>query len=412
MTSSSSTRIDGAHLRRVDPTLAPPRGLAPAGRLLLIIALAAGIALTLPDPFAVLFFGSNAATGALLAIRRPRNPIGWLLLAIAFGFVGTTKDLSYPVAPLRDGSAPMIEFLWVWISAWSGYATFTLLIVLTFLFPSGHLPSGVWRRPAQTAVAVGLACTALAAVGPQVGYNANSSAVMVLVPNRFAVLPDLALWAAVPSDDLILPIAALLAAAAIGMIVRYRRAAGILRLQLRWLVASIALVVIGVIAGLASSAIFGDIGGLAWLGTIVAIPAVPVSIYVAVTRHRLYDIDRFISRTIGWLALTAVLSAVFAAAVVGLQAVLVPVTGADGLAVAGSTLVVASLFQPVRRRIQDAVDRRFDRARVDASRVASVFAAHLRAESDLDDVRGILTTAVRDTLGPAQYAMWVRKRSA
>ncbi len=412
MTSSSSARIDGAHPRPVDPAMVPPRGLAPAGRLLVIVALAAGIALTLPDPFAVLFFGSNAAIGALLAIRRPRNPIGWLLLAIAFGFVGTTKELRYPVGPLLDGSAPLVEFLWVWTSAWSGYATFTLLLVLTFLFPSGHLPSGRWRRPAIAAVALGLACTALAAAGPQLGYNPNSSAVMVLVPNRLAVLPDLALWAAVPFDALIFPIAGLLVAAAIGMIVRYRRSAGILRLQLRWLVASIALVVVGLVAGLASSAVFGDIGGLAWLGTIVAIPAVPVSIYVAVTRHRLYDIDRIISRTIGWLVVTVVLSAVFAAAVVGLQGLLVPVIGGDSLAVAGSTLVVASLFQPVRRRIQDGVDRRFDRARVDASRVASRFAVQLRADSDLDDVGVRLSAAVRETLGPAQYAMWVRRRPA
>ncbi len=368
----------------------------------------AGLALSLSDPFTVLFYVSNTAVGAMLVLRRPRNAIGWLLLATGVGFIGTTRELTFPAGPLVDGSAPLDEFLWVWVSAWSGYATFTSLVTLTILYPSGRFPSGRWRPPAIASVIIGAAVTAIAAAAPEVAYNRASSATFVLVPNRFAILPDSRLWALVPIDLLMLPLAAMLAGAAIGMIVRYRRSAGIVRLQLRWLVASISLVATGAIAGLLSSAVLGDIGGLAWLGTILGFPLVPASVYVAVTRYRLYEIDRIISRTIAWAATTALVAAVFALVIVSLQGLLAPVTSGSTLSVAASTLLAAAMFGPVQRRVQATVDRRFNRTRVDGLRALDGFAARLRDEVALETLQAQLLSAVGEVVEPRTAAVWTR----
>jgi hypothetical protein len=135
----------------------------------------------------------------------------------------------------------------------------------------------------------------------------------------------------------------------------------------------------------------------------------PVAIGIAVLRYRLYEIDRLISRSIGWGVLTVILGAVFVGLVLGLQTVLAPFTGSNELAVAGSTLLVFSLFQPLRRRVQGLVDKRFNRSRYDAQRALDAYSARLRDEVDLDTLQGSLLTIVEATLEPTTASLWLRE---
>ena len=396
---------------RVRPTMMTttmPRPLGIVGRVVLLAVLAFGLFLARLDPFTLFFYSCYAAIGAVLAIRRPGNGIGWLLVAIAFGFIGTTTELTLDVTALQDGIAPMDQFLAAWGSAWSGYATFGGFVALTLLFPSGRLPGGRWRRPAIAMLGACVLIPVVAAVAPRVGFNPSGTATVV-VPNRFAVLPDLAIWSLIPLDSLIVPVVILLLIGVISMLTRYRRATGVERLQLRWLVAALAFMVGAVIAGLTALIVFGEgLGGLAWLPAIVAYPMIPAAIYVAITRYRLYEIDRVISRTVGWLIVTAMLAGLFAVAIVGLQAILAPVTDNNTLAVAGSTLVAASLFQPLRRRVQRAVDSRFNRSRVSADATVAAFAGHVRNEVDLPTLRTTLVATANAAVEPIATAVWLR----
>ncbi len=188
------------------------------------------------------------------------------------------------------------------------------------------------------------------------------------------------------------------------VVVRYRRGTTIDRLQLRWFVAAVLLAAIPI-----AMAPQPAVGGPAWIVlAAVGLFLVPVSVWIAVTRHRLYEIDRIISRTIGWAVVTAVLVAVFAGLVVTLQGLLAPVTNENTLAVAASTLVAAALFQPVRRRVQRAVDRRFDRARYDGEQTTQAFARLVREQVEIDALARDLRAAVDGSMSPDGLTLWLR----
>jgi len=150
---------------------------------------------------------------------------------------------------------------------------------------------------------------------------------------------------------------------------------------------------------------FGDIG---WVGAIVSITLVPLAIGIAVLRYRLYEIDRIISRTVGWTIVTGALVAAFAVLVVGLSGALATFAQGQTVAVAAATLLVFALFQPVRRRVQRAVDRRFDRARFDAERTAAAFSTRIRDEVDMATLTGDLAFTTQTALAPAALAVWIR----
>jgi hypothetical protein len=181
------------------------------------------------------------------------------------------------------------------------------------------------------------------------------------------------------------------------------------RAQLRWLVWSMAFIVVGFIIGLVGDALFvNGLDGAVWLPAIVAFALPPLAIGIAVLRYRLYEIDRLISRTIAYGLLTLLLGSLFVAVILALQALVAPFTGSNELAVAGSTLLVAALFQPLRRRVQRVVDRRFNRSRYDAERTVAALATRLRDEVDLDAVRADLLATVDATLEPASASLWLR----
>ncbi len=381
-----------------------------AGRLLLVVVLVVGSVLASSDPFTLLFFLTYALVGAFLVVRKPRNAIGWLTVAIAIGLIGTTSSPDWDLAALQAGTASLGDSLGAWISSWAGSATFLGLAAMTIIFPSGHLPVGRWRLPAIGIIAAGLFIVVLTAATPTMAFDPGGGAGGVVVPNPFAIFPDLSAWDLVPVDgSMTVPIVVILVISVGAMIVRYRRSDGLLRLQLRWLVAAIAFVAFAVFVGLGTLVVFGDdVGGVAWIPAIIALPTVPIAIGVAVLRYRLYEIDRIISRTIGWAIVTSALVVVFAFLIVGLTTVLEPLIGGDAVAVAGSTLLVASLFAPLRGRVQRTVDRRFDRSRYDSERLLAAFGERLRDEVDIATISRDTRSAADAAVRPSTVGLWLR----
>ena len=397
---------------RAERAAATERPLGLAGRLAVGAIVVAGMIVGAPSGFGVFWFVPYAGVGALLAIRRPRTSIGWILLGIGWCLAMATITVDATVKGFAEGSVSPITAGLAVITSIAGTTGFVLFGLLAIVFPSGRMPSGRWRHPAQLAVAVACATLALSVAMPFISVNVWGAPTSTPVRNPAALLPDLAIWQVITPDDVIVPVIVLLVASAISVVVRFRRATGVERQQLRWFTAALAFVVLAVMAGFGIATVVPGAmeSGLAWLGAVVAFPCIAIAVGIAVFRYRLYEIDRIISRTIGWAIVTGVLVFVFAAGVVLLQAVLAPFTNENTLAVAGSTLVAFALFQPLRRRVQASVDRRFDRARYDGQRVVDAFAERLRSDVDLASLRSSLAATADQAVRPASTSVWLTTR--
>jgi len=346
--------------------------------------------------------------GALIASRRPRNPLGWLYLtaAILIAFGGRTNladQYAEYALVTRPGSLPAPE--WV---LWSG----TLLLGIGFyglvtfgllFFPDGKLPSPRWR-PVAIAVIVALVVSGASgsfAPGPMLPFDVEN-------PAGIAVLPELSRPALVVSLLIVvLPFIACVAS----VFARFRSATGRARQQLKWFAYGAAWTpAVGLFAVLlavvAPGALDSGLGAELWP---LSVAGIPIATGVAVLRHRLYDIDLIINRTLVYGALSAVLAATYFISVLAFESVLSPLTAGSEVAVALSTLAVVALFAPLRTGIQKVVDRRFYRARYDAARTLDTFSVRLRDEVDLDAVRSELVSAVRDTVQPAHASVWLRQ---
>ena len=377
-------------------------------RVVLITGLVAAVALPVPDPFTIVFFACHALVGFLLVVRRPRNAIGWLLIVIAFGFVGTGSLTDLDLDALTRGAAPWPAFLRAWLSSWAGSATFVAYLALAVLYPTGRFGEGR-ERVGMLLLGLGIASVVAQALVPSFLVNPEGTRAY-LVPNRFGVLPDVLAAVGLTGEWWTILTIALLVGAAIDLVIRFRRSTGLVRVQMRWLVASLCAIVASVVVGLVVTVFLGQAGAeIAWLPVIVAYPTLPLAVYIAISRYRLYEIDRIVSRTVGWAIVTGLLLAVFAAAVVFLQAILSGITQGQTLAVAASTVLAFGLFQPVRRRVQRIVDRRFDRARYDAERTTIRFAERVRDEVELAAVEEELTTTVAGALRPTGVGLWIRE---
>jgi hypothetical protein len=273
------------------------------------------------------------------------------------------------------------------------------------VFPTGTLPGPRWRLP--VALLIILSGIGLAAMALRPGPLAAETGVV----NPFGVEGWPALLQSF-ADAMSVELAMLLGLAAAAVITRYRRGDRVERLQIRWLVSAVAITVIGFAGTVASFALGSDSPPITTSITLVAyvgILLMPVAIGIAVLRYRLFEIDRIISRTIAWAVVTGVLGAVFAATVVGLQAILADVNQGQTLAVAASTLVAFVLFQPVRRRVQSIVDRRFNRARYDAEGTAAAFAERQRDQVDIAGLKVDLTGTIDSALHPRALGVWIRR---
>ena len=353
---------------------------------------------------------TSLSMGLVLVARLPRHTVGWLLwaggLAMALTVIAQgLADLGLTTSPGRVPGA-----IWfAWLAAWvGGLALFVPATLLPLLYPTGQPPSPRWR-PVVVATIVTIAawsmCAAVGSFTPGT-YPAG-------VQNPFAIGGAAGDLVALLPNVLALALAVLLVLAFTSVVVRYRRAAGIERQQIRWfafvgVVAIAALLVAGGGKGITDGP-GATIDSLAWLVGIGALAFMPIAIGTAILRYRLYDIDRIISRTIGWAVVTGVLVVVFAGAILLFQAVLAPLTGESTVAVAASTLLVATLFQPLRRRVQARVDRRFNRSRYDADRTVAAFAERLRDEVDLDQLGAEVRATVVQTVAPATVSLWLRE---
>jgi hypothetical protein len=383
---------------RVSAADAGDRPLGLPGRITVTAVVALALLLGLTSGTGLFEAAPYGLVGGFLAIRRPRSSIGWLLLLGALSFAVSSLYSPASVAQLTTGAASPLVLAITVVQAWSGSPLIVVLFVVTLTFPTGRLPIGRWGQLARFALALVVLLTVLSAFTPTISVNIPSSSSGVTIANPLAVFPGWPGWNVLSDGP---PITLLFTAAGVAsMFVRLRRARGVERAQLRWLVWSMAFIVVGFIVGLV-----GDF----WLPAIVAFCLPPVAIGIAILRYKLYEIDRIISRTISYAVVTLVLASVFVVVVLAAQAVLGPLTGSSTIAVAGSTLLVAALFQPIRRRVQRLVDRRFNRTRYDAERIVGAFAGRLRDEVDLEALRAEILATVSEAVEPSAVSLWLRE---
>jgi len=349
-------------------------------------------------------FLAFATVGAVIITRRTGNRIGWLCWAIGFTFILSffgTKEVWAALAANQDRSSawallPLLANI-AWLATLLGLLPFLIL-----LFPTGRLLSRRWRPVAWAlGLTVGLYLTArLLTPGPIDPKLAGTPQNPLGVESAEGLLQLIQTLTGVAAPVLILAVLA-------SVVVRFRRARGEERQQLKWFTFVVA----------ADLVFIPGVGGVAEqvapvLGELVIFPVgvsmIPIAIGVAVLKYRLYDIDRVINRTLVYGLLTVLLGAVYTAGVFGLGQLLNPVTGESALAVATSTLAVAALFQPARRRVQAVVDRRFNRRRYDAAKTIEAFSTRLRDQLDLDTLSTELLAIVDQTTEPTQVSLWLR----
>jgi hypothetical protein len=393
---------------RVSAADAGGRPLGLSGRITVTAVVALALVVGLTSGTGLFEAAPYGLVGGFLAIRRPRSSIGWLLLLGAWSFAVSSLTTPASAAQLTSGAVSSLVLAITVVQAWSGSPLIVVLFVITLTFPAGQLPIGRWGQLARFALAVVVVLAVLSAFAPTISINIPSSSSGVTVTNPLAVFPGWPGWIVLSAGP---PITLVFTAAGVAsMFVRLRRARGVERAQLRWLVWSMAFIVVGFIVGLVGDSVFvNGLGGAVWLPAIIAFCLPPVAIGIAVLRYRLYEIDRLISRTISYGVLTAIVVGLFVGFILVFQAVLAPVTGSNELAVAGSTLLAAALFQPIRRRVQRLVDRRFNRSRYDAERTIAAFASRLRDEVDLEQLRAEILATVAATVEPTSVSLWLRE---
>jgi len=321
--------------------------------------------------------------GALIASRRPRNPYGWVWLVFGLGLALQLLAESYAAYALvvDPGSLPAPRTI-SRVLGLGGPLALAFAPFLLLLFPTGYLPSRRWRPLAWAAATAGTA---------------------LLTLNLFFASPDkvggtvAAMTVAAASAIFIV-----LMLSALSLVARYRRTGGVERQQLKWFALA---------AVVAASSLVGQLLGEALWNLLIAATntALYVAVGVAILRHRLYDIDLLINRALVYGSLTAMLALVYVGGVVGLQAAFRTISGQEStLAVVASTIAIAALFVPLRRRVQGFVDRRFYRRKYDAAKTLEAFGSRLRNETDLEALSGDLVGVASRTVQPAHVSLWLR----
>jgi len=332
--------------------------------------------------------------GAIIASRLPNHPIGWICCAIGliaavdhFGGEYSLYALLALPHPLPGGEAML------WLQGWFWMLFIGLIVFLLLLFPTGRLPSSRWRPFAWVSGAVIAAGVIWSSViSPDVGFN-------------------------VPPSPVQLSVLLLGGVAAASVVVGRRGARRVERQQIKWLlyVGPIFFVASGLHIGFYYFWLAEGSLGLwaSYLLVIVGGLSVPTAIGVAILRYRLYEIDLIVNRTLVYGSLSAMLVALYFGGIVVLQRVFVALTGQQStLAVVVSTLAIAALFNPLRRRVQGFVDRRFYRRKYDARKTLEVFSAQLRDETDLNALSEDLVGVVRETMQPAHVSLWLRPEAS
>jgi hypothetical protein len=362
--------------------------------------------LDLSDQSGDVVFLAGTAVGTVVAWHQPRNPTGWILLA-AMGFFQVDADASfYSIADYRlhHGTLPLGPVAVLLQPAWA--PGIVLLGLAILLFPDGRVPSRRLRWVLWVYLAAGLlwlagafTVAAVAIIGHHIQVDSSGN-LQAIDPGGSA-----SWWAAI--EVVFFPVLGICWLASLaGQAASWRRSSGERRQQLKWLLGGSAVCLIGLVLAVALGNSSGFWGVVSLVGFLV-ITALPVSMGVAILRYRLYDIDRIISRTLAYAIVTGLLIGVYAGLVLLTTQVFRIHTP---VAVAASTLAAAALFNPVRRRVQHVVDRRFNRTRYDADLTVAAFAARLKDEVDLHAVRDDLASVVHQALEPAHVSLWISQR--
>jgi hypothetical protein len=346
---------------------------------------------------------SFSVVGALIASHRPENPIGWLFCAAALFYGIEIAGEEYAIYALLTypGSLPLGAEL-AWLTEWIWAPGFGIILVfLPLLFPDGHPPSRRWRGVAWLGgLSIGLICVLTS---------------IVLWPERGPALLQLEgfggeveEWRSAVSDWVLKLVGPMLLVAGLGAVislfVHFRRARGDERQQIKWFASAAALTLAWIIVAEEQS------GEIVALWGLLVIASIPVATGMAILRYRLYDIDRIINRTLVYGVLTGILALVYFGGVATSEAIFRALTGQEQqpqIAVVVSTLVIAALFTPLRRRIQRFIDRRFYRRKYDARKTLEDFSAQLRDETDLEALSNDLLGVVRETMQPAHVSLWL-----
>ena len=371
----------------------------------LYLASEALISLAAPVVFAIV--------AALIVSHQPRNTVGWVLMVPVGLYVvgGPIEGYSERLTP--SSSEPTVALLLIaWFNNWNWLLLIFPLLFIPLLFPNGHPPTPRWRWVGVAAIAWAALFVLLAALPQQINATTPPN---VVVDNPIGVLGNetverlVGVW--------IVGLLALALACAVALFVRYRRANETEREQIKWLLYACAVFLVVYVVGFASglggtSSLGGYIWGVFFGLSIINLPA---AIGIAILRYRLYDIDVVINRTLVYGCLTLLLALVYLGGVTATQAIFRTLSGQEQqpqLAIVVSTFVIAALFNPLRRRIQAFIDRRFYRKKYDAAKTLEAFSTRLRNETDLDALSGDLVGVVRETMQPAHVSLWLRPEKA
>jgi hypothetical protein len=378
-----------------------------------------GASRTVIDLLVSVPFLAFPVVGALIASRRPRNPIGWICLA--FGFLWMLLSLFdyYGVYGLaRPGTVPFPVAIYA-LGQWLWVPTVGLLVIyLVLLFPDGRLPSRRWRPLAWLSGAVIVLESVAGGLTPGPMPDLGG------VRNPFGL--EGAPWVASAKNAILVLFLLCILASVVSLILRYRRSRGEVRQQIKWIAFAASVVGLMFVSAMVTYLILFVFAPETlesttetspfWLDFVfyvmlLSFAGVPVAVGFAVLRYRLYNIDLLINRTLVYGALTATLALIYFGGVATTQAISSALTGQEKqpqLAIVVSTLVIAALFNPLRRRIQSFIDRRFYRRKYDAAKTLEAFSAKLRDETDLDALSDDLTSVVRETMQPAHVSLWLR----
>ena len=403
--SHAGSRADGASL--------PLAILAWSGALLAVAAAIVG-SVGVPQSadsggayFAVIFVALElglGVMGALIASRRPANPIGWLLLlaVLLFGIAIVGSGYADLSATRYDGGLPLTLPV-AWVSSWTfAPAIGVLVIFVPLLFPTGKLPTPRWWPILIPAVIGPLFGAASTAFSPGPLDDAGRVLNPLGIPGAEAAL-------ALVNTISIVTAPMAFGAVIVSLVLRYRHGSATERNQIKWFAYPASVAAVALAIGLPD---IGPVSDAAWVVALTAMALVPFAIGIAILRHGLFDIDVIINRTLVYGALSVLLAAIYIGSVLLLQQLLNPLTADNRLAVAASTLAVVGLFQPLRRWIQAVVDRRFYRSSYDAAQVVAGFMARLRDEVELDHLTDELHVTISDALRPASVSVWLRGRPA
>jgi hypothetical protein len=353
-------------------------------------------------------FGAFAVVGALLVAKRPTNIIGWIMATVALMMATFYAGLIYAAYVITTRGQPdALAVVAAWIGNWYWYLLLALVFIyLPLLFPDGRLPSRRWLAVAVLPGIGTLGVVLLGALADTLVLDPVVEGIHYRMENPIGIeglgrVEDLPVFGVLTALLLVGIVGAVAS-----VVVRFRRSRGVERQQMKWFVYAAALLLLTPVEGwlpeIVSNVLFG-----------VVLIALPAAIGIAVLRYHLYDIDLVINRTLVYGPLTAMLALFYIGGVVSLQYAFRALTGQGSqIAIVASTLAIAALFNPLRRRVQGFVDRRFYRRKYDAAKTLEAFSAKLRDETDLEALNNELVGVVRDTMQPAHVSLWLRPDAA